>query len=141
MTFDEVKCKLESVLNTDNLIDVKLTEVTELRRRLTDIKSPGFGDRVQATKDPDKITLVVGKIIELENEINADIDNLIDNKNECRVLIETLDNNLHKAVLYKIYFEGKTLKEVSSECGRGIRQIANIRNNSIVQIAENCKLP
>lgn len=140
MTSDEVKRKFESVLNADMLIECKLAEKRELKRRLTDIKSPGFGDRVQATKDPDKFSEVFSKIIELEKEIEADIDALVDNKRECRKLAETLKNNLHKSVLYKIYFEGKTLKEVSAECNRGIRQIANIRDNSFVQIAENSKL-
>ena len=140
MTFDEVKRKFEAILNLDMLIDAKLAEKRELKRRLTDIKSPSFGDRVQCTKDPDKMTDVISKIMNLEKEIDADIDRLVDNKQECRALIETLDNNLHKAVLYKIYFEGKSLKEVGYDCKRGIRQIANIRNNSFVQIAENSKL-
>lgn len=141
VTFDEVKCKLESVLNTDNLIDVKLAEVNELRRRLTDVKSPSFGDRVQATKDPDKITLVIGKIIELENEINADIDKLIDDKKTCRELIERLQSNVYKVVLYRIYFEGKTLKTLANSLKMSVRQVARIRNKAIVQIAEISKCP
>ena len=141
MTFDEVKCKLESVLNTDNLIDVKLAEVNELRRRLTDVKSPSFGDRVQATKDPDKITLVIGKIIELENEINADIDKLIDDKKTCRELIERLQSNVYKVILYRIYFEGKTLKMLANNLKMSVRQVARIRNKAIVQIAEISKCP
>ena len=141
VTFDEVKCKLESVLNTDNLIDAKLAEVNELRRRLTDVKSPSFGDRVQATKDPDKITLVIGKIIELENEINADIDKLIDDKKTCRELIERLQSNVYKVVLYRIYFEGKTLKTLANSLKMSVRQVARIRNKAIVQIAEISKCP
>ena len=141
VTFDEVKCKLESVLNTDNLIDVKLAEVNELRRRLTDVKSPSFGDRVQATKDPDKITLVIGKIIELENEINADIDKLIDDKKTCRELIERLQSNVYKVILYRIYFEGKTLKTLANSLKMSVRQVARIRNKAIVQIAEISKCP
>ena len=141
VTFDEVKCKLESILNTDNLIDVKLAEVNELRRRLTDVKSPSFGDRVQATKDPDKITLVIGKIIELENEINADIDKLIEDKKTCRELIERLQSNVYKVILYRIYFEGKTLKTLANSLKMSVRQVARIRNKAIVQIAEISKCP
>ena len=140
MTSEEVKRKFESMLDFDLLIDSKLAEKRELKRRLTDIKSPSFGDRVQSTKDPDKFSEVFSKIIELEKEVDSDIDKLLELKKECRTLIETLKNNLHKAVLHKIYFEGKTLKLVSMECGRSIRQIANIRNDCFVQIAENSKL-
>ena len=70
MDFHEIKMKLNSVLSTDKLIDAKLEDIKELRRRLQDVKSPSFGDRVQSTKDPDKFTNVINKIIELEKEVN-----------------------------------------------------------------------
>ena len=139
MDFHEIKTKLNSVLNTDKLIDTKLVDIEELRRRLQDVKSPSFGDRVQSTKDPDKFTNVINKIIELEKEVNEDIDKLIDNKNACRELIESLESNFYKVVLYKIYFEGKSLRTVADSLSVSVRQIARIRNKAIVQISKNSK--
>ena len=139
MDFHEIKMKLNSVLNTDKLIDTKLVDIEELRRRLQDVKSPTFGDRVQSTKDPDKFTNVINKIIELEKEVNEDIDKLIDNKNACRRLIESLESNFYKVVLYKIYFEGKSLRTVADSLSVSVRQIARIRNKAIVQISKNSK--
>lgn len=139
MDFHEIKAKLNSVLNTDKLIDTKLVDIEELRRRLQDVKSPTFGDRVQSTKDPDKFTNVINKIIELEKEVNEDIDKLIDNKNACRELIESLESNFYKVVLYKIYFEGKSLRTVADSLSVSVRQIARIRNKAIVQISKNSK--
>lgn len=141
MEFLEIKNMLEDISNTDRLIDAKLVEVGELRRRLTDIKSPSFGDRVQTTKDPDKFTDTIAKITEMEAEINFEVDKLIDTKNVCRQLVESLESNFYKVVLYKLYFEGKTLREVSETLRKSIRQIARIRNNAIVQIAEISKCP
>ena len=139
MDFHEIKTKLNSVLNTDKLIDTKLVDIEELRRRLQDVKSPSFGDRVQSTKDPDKFTNVINKIIELEKEVNEDIDKLIDNKNACRELIESLESNFYKVVLYKIYFEGKSLRTLADSLSVSVRQIARIRNKAIVQISKNSK--
>lgn len=139
MDFHEIKMKLNSVLSTDKLIDAKLEDIKELRRRLQDVKSPSFGDRVQSTKDPDKFTNVINKIIELEKEVNEDIDKLIDNKNACRRLIESLESNFYKVVLYKIYFEGKPLRTVADSLSVSVRQIARIRNKAIVQISKNSK--
>ena len=139
MDFHEIKMKLNSVLSTDKLIDAKLEDIKELRRRLQDVKSPTFGDRVQSTKDPDKFTNVINKIIELEKEVNEDIDKLIDNKNACRRLIESLESNFYKVVLYKIYFEGKSLRMVADSLNVSVRQIARIRNKAIVQISKNSK--
>lgn len=141
MDFHEIKTKLNSVLSTDKLIDAKLEDIKELRRRLQDVKSPSFGDRVQSTKDPDKFTNVINKIIELEKEVNEDIDKLIDNKNACRRLIESLESNFYKVVLYKIYFEGKSLRTVADSLNVSVRQIARIRNKAIVQISKNSKCP
>ena len=42
MTSEEVKRKFESMLDIDLLIDSKLAEKRELKRRLTDIKSPAL---------------------------------------------------------------------------------------------------
>ena len=137
--FEEIKSLLESVLNADKLIDTKLVDIEELRRRLQDVKSPSFGDRVQSTKDPDKFTDVISKIIEMEKEVNDDIDKLIDNKNACRRLIESLESNFYKVVLYKIYFEGKSLKTLADSLKMSVRQIARIRNKAIVQISKNSK--
>ena len=139
MDFHEIKTKLNSVLNADKLIDTKLVDIEELRRRLQDVKSPTFGDRVQSTKDPDKFTNVINKIIELEKEVNEDIDKLIDNKNACRELIESLESNFYKVVLYGIYFEGKSLKTLADSLKMSVRQIARIRNKAIVQISKNSK--
>ena len=139
MDFHEIKMKLNSVLNADKLIDTKLVDIEELRRRLQDVKSPSFGDRVQSTKDPDKFTNVINKIIELEKEVNEDIDKLIDNKNACRGLIESLESNFYKVVLYGIYFEGKPLKTLADSLKMSVRQIARIRNKAIVQISKNSK--
>ena len=139
MGFEEIKSLLESVLNTDRLIDIKLVEIGELRRRLTDVKSPSFGDKVQGTKDPDKFTDVISKIIELEKEVNFDIDKLVDNKRACRELIESLESNFYKVVLYKIYFEGKSHKKLADSLKMSMRQILRIRNKAIVQIAKISK--
>ena len=82
---------------------------------------------------------MINKIIELEKEVNEDIDKLIDNKNACRELIESLESNFYKVVLYKIYFEGKSLRTVADSLNVSVRQIARIRNKAIVQISKNSK--
>ena len=75
----------------------------------------------------------------MEKEVNEDIDKLIDNKNACRELIESLESNFYKVVLYKIYFEGKSLKTLADSLKMSVRQIGRIRNKAIVQIAKISK--
>ena len=75
----------------------------------------------------------------MEKEVNEDIDKLIDNKNACRELIESLEGNFYKVVLYGIYFEGKSLKTLANSLKMSVRQVARIRNKAIVQIAKISK--
>lgn len=140
MTVCDVKMKFEAVMYMDRLINAKLEDIKEMRRKLSDVGSPAFGERVQATRDHDKFTGAISKIIEMENEVNAEIDRLVDLKAECRVMVEGLEKNLHKLIMYQIYFSGKTMGEVAEMCNKSIRQIANIKNACFVQIAENQKL-
>ena len=110
----QVKDFLNRIRHIDMMIDCKCDQIKELRDRLTSISSP-MGERVQGTKDPDKFTNPVSKIIELENEINEDIDKLVDLKRVARKMIEQLNSDVEKLVLYKHYFENKTFEQVSVE--------------------------
>ena len=80
----QVKEFLNKIRYIDMMIDCKLEQINGLRDRLTSIGSPSMGDKVQSSLDPDKFTNTISKIIDLENEINADIDNLVDLKCEAR---------------------------------------------------------
>lgn len=115
------------------MIDCKLEQINGLRDRLTSISSP-MGERVQGTKDPDKFTDPVSKIIELENEINADIDKLVDLKSEARKSIEQLNDDREKLVLYKRYFENKTFEQISVEMNYSWRRIHQFHSDALMQL-------
>ena len=93
--------------------------------------SPTFGERVQGSKDPDKFTSGVAKIIELEKVINADIDELVDMKLKAREMIETLNVVIEKVVLYKHYFEGKSFEDIASEVYYSARWVKKIHDDAI----------
>ena len=129
----QVKEFLNKIRHIDMMIDCKCNQIRGLRDRLTSISSP-MGERVQGTKDPDKFTDPVSKIIELEQEINEDIDNLVDLKRVARRMIEQLSDDAEKLVLYKYYFENKTFEQVSVEMKYSWRRIHQIHGDALKKL-------
>ena len=113
------------------MIDFKCEQVNTLRSRLTSLGSPSTGDKVQSSLDPDKFTNTMSKIIELEEKINADIDELVDLKRDAMNCIEKLNKDVEKLVLYKRYFNNKSFEQISVEMGYSWRQIHRIHGNAL----------
>ena len=126
----QVKEFLNKIRHIDMMIDCKCDQIKSLRDRLTSISCP-MGEKVQSTKEPDKFIDPVSNIIELENEINEDIDKLVSLKREARRLIERLNNDVEKIVLYKYYFEGKTFEQVSVEMNYSWRRVNQIHSDAL----------
>ena len=121
---------LNKIRHIDAMIDCKRDQIKDLRDTLTSISCP-MGEKVQSTLDPDKFTNPVSKIIELEKEINDDIDKLIDLKRIARKVIEQLDNEVEKMVLYKRYFENKTFEQISVELNYSWRRIHQFHGDAL----------
>ena len=135
----QVKEFLNKIRHIDMMIDCKCDQIKSLRDRLTSISCP-MGEKVQSTKDPDKFTNPISKIIELEQEINEDIDKLIDLKRVARKVIEQLDNEVEKMILYKRYFENKTFEQISVEMNYSWRQIHRLHGSALQSFSKVYKM-
>lgn len=123
---------LNKIRYVDMVIDCKLEQVTELRSRLTSVSSPTMEEKVKSSHDHDYFVInTISKINELENEINRDIDNLIDLKREARQLIEKLDDNVEKLVLYKRYFNNESFEQISVEMNYSWRHIHRLHSEAL----------
>ena len=129
-----VKEFLNKIRKIDLLIDCKLEQVNELRSLLCGGAIRYDKDKVQSSVDPDSMTDIVAKIIELEQKINEDIDRLIDIKTKAREMIEMLENDREKVILYKRYFDGKSFEELAVECGYSWRQVHRIHGKALVNL-------
>ena len=129
----QVKEFLNKIRHIDMMIDCKVDQVMNLRSRLTSISCP-MGEKVQSTKDPDKFTNPISKIMELEQEINEDIDKLVDLKRVARRMIEQLEDDVEKMVLYKRYFENKTFEQISVELNYSWRRIHQFHGDALKKL-------
>lgn len=73
-------------------------------------------DKVQASGSQQKMADAICKYIDLQAEINADIDNLIDTRKNIIETIELLEAEKYD-LLHKVYVQGFTLDEVAEVYG------------------------
>ena len=125
---------LKELIDIDNLIDCKLEQIVELRSSLISIGCATDDERVQASLKGDKMAGMIAKIMELEELVNDDIDKLTEYKLQARELIEGLENNVEKIVLYKRYFECKPFEQIAVECNYSWRQIHRIHGNALINL-------
>ena len=124
---------LENIRYTDMLIDSKLQQIKSIRERLCSA-TVSLGEKVQESKDPDKFTDGVAKIIELEKAINADIDKLVEDKRIAREMIEELGDNVDKVILYRVYFERGKMSRIAHDLGYSKRWVETRCNEAIKKL-------
>ena len=129
-----VKDFLNRIKKIDLLIDVKVKEVSALRNRLTNVTANTEKERVQTRKIGDNFADTISKIVDLENEINADIDVLVEYKSRARKLIEKLDDDVLKVILYDRYFRGCTFEEIAVEIGYSWRHTCRLHGFALQKL-------
>ena len=134
-----VKDFLNKIRKIDLLIDIKLKEMSALRDRLTNVTANTEKERVQTSMQGDKFADTISKIVDLENEINSDIDVLVEYKNQARKLIEKLDNDIYKVILYDRYFRGCTFEEIAVEISYSWRWTCKLHGRALQKLNEIIK--
>lgn len=106
---------LQQLQRLDTLINQRIKELYNLRVMLTNIGSFDYSkDRVQTSSSGDApFVKTIGKIVELEEEINREIDNFIDEKHKIINQIQSLKNSKYIDILYKHYVEMKHLEIIA----------------------------
>lgn len=118
----------------DTVINQKKQEVEKLR--LIAESTPGIDysrERVQISPSGDAPFIpIVNRILELENEINADIDELIEEKYKIIKQIQSLPDIRHVRILYKKYVEFKSLEQIADELGYAYAYVRSLHTDALV---------
>ena len=119
----------------DQRINSKLEQVLSLRDLTTKATAtmsdmPGGGSRnVYRMQD------IIGKIIDLENEINADIDQLVDLKREMVTAIKSVTDPECQTLLELRFLCFKTWEQIAVEMGYSIQHIYRLRDKALKLIS------
>ena len=115
----------------DQRINSKLEQVLSLRDLTTKATAtmsdmPGGGSR-----NVYKMQDIIGKIIDLENEINADIDQLVDLKREMVAVIKAVENPEYQTLLELRYLCFKTWEQIAVYMGYESRYLHKLHQRAL----------
>lgn len=122
---------LNKIRCIDMMINCKLEQVAELRNILLPGAIRYDKERVQSSHTSDQFTDTMAKVIELEEKINADIDELVELKSAAREKIEQMENEVEKVILYKRYFSNESFENIAVECGYSWRHVHRLHSEAL----------
>lgn len=119
----------------DQRINSKLEQVLSLRDLTTKATAtmsdmPGGGSR-----NVYKMQDIIAKIIDLENEINADIDQLVDLKREMVATIKSVTDPECQTLLELRFLCFKTWEQIAVEMSYSIQHIYRLRDKALKMVS------
>ena len=118
----------------DQRINSKLEQVLSLRELTTKATAtmsdmPGGGSR-----NVYKMQDIIGKIVDLENEINADIDKLVDLKREMVAAIKSVADPECQTLLELRFLCFKTWEQIAVDMNYSIQHIYRLRDKALKMV-------
>jgi DNA-directed RNA polymerase specialized sigma subunit len=130
---DKIKY-LKRYITLDREIDRKLEEVDRWRAKLTRITQvhstePRGGGTIYG-----KTEGILAKIVDLENEIDADIDRLVTVRDGIKAIIEAVEDDREKLLLQYRYLDGRTFEEIAVQMHYSWRQIHRLHSRALTNL-------
>ena len=119
----------------DQRINSKLEQVASLNELATKCTSTLTGMPRNPNRSTSTMADAVGKIIDLQAEINRDIDRLVDLKREMVTVIKAVGNTEHQTLLELRYLCFKTWEQIAVDMGYTTRNIHLLHKKALEMIA------
>ena len=122
-------------------IDSKLEYLESLKQLTMKITASYSQDKPEKKQQGKRCRMeeALVKVMDLENEVTADIDRLIDFKREIGEYIGELDDPRQRLILEHRYLHNKSWEEVREILGFDKRWIYRIHNEALKEIDKNLK--
>lgn len=125
---------LSQAYRLDQRIDAKIEQVMSLRNLAAKATSTLSDAAPSGTQNVHRMEDIIIKIIDFENEINADIDRLVDLKREIMRGIKALPNLEYQTLLELRYLCFKSWEQIAIEMNYSIQHIYRMREKAFKEI-------
>ena len=125
---------LKQARHIDQRINSKLEQVQSLRELSTKATATLSYMPRSATPNVHRMEDVICKMMELESEIKADINELINTKHEVMAVIKKVERPEYQSLLELKYLCMKTWEEVAVELGYVYRQVTRMHGYALEQV-------
>lgn len=123
---------LLQISRLNRVVENKFEEIKQLRDLSQSVRAiDNTKEKVDKTPNFDKIGTAVAKIDELEQNLDALIDEYVDKKNLIISQIDSMEDEMFYTVLFSRYVEKKTFEMIATETSYCYRQITRIHGNAL----------
>ena len=130
---DKIKC-LKRYINLDREIDRKLEEVARLRSKLTRVTEVFTAEPKGGGSIYGKTEEILAKIVDLEKEIDADVDRLIEVRDSIKSIIEAVEDDRERLLLQYRYLDGRTFEWIAAKMNYSWRQIHRLHSQALTNL-------
>ena len=125
---------LAQAYRIDQRINSKLEQIVSLRELATKATSTLSDTPPSGSRNVHSMEGIIVKMMELENEINADIDVLIDLKKEIMSIIKKINNPEQQTLLELRYLCFKTWEQIAVDMGYSIQNAYKVHDRALENI-------
>ena len=133
----------KTYLNQIRIAEIKISdgleELARLKALATKVTSAMDGEVVSSSKNPDKMTDAVEKIIRLQEKINSYVDKYVDIKNEATELLAQVENPTHYKILHSRYVLYKTWEQIACEIGYTYQWVCQLHGVALLEFEKILK--
>ena len=122
---------LSQAYHIDLRINSKLEQLESLNSLAAKATAAFGNEPVSGSRDVHRREAVICKIVDLQNEINADIDRLVDIKREVREMIESVPSVEGRTILEMRYINYKKWEEIAVSMHYVLRNVRYIHDKAI----------
>lgn len=123
---------LSEVQRLQTMIEHKRDRVKEYRHAITSVSSARMNPaKVQASSPTDRIGDMVGKIVDLEAEIQNDMVDIAYKRHEIINMIHGLDSAAHMQVLFGRYIQCRGLDAIGKDIGKSYRYMIEMHGKAL----------
>ena len=125
---------LAQAYRIDQRINSKLEQIVSLRELATKATSTLSDTPPSGSRNVHSMEGIIVKMMELENEINADIDVLVDLKKEIMSIIKKINNPEQQTLLELRYLCFKTWEQIAVDMGYSIQNAYKVHDRALKNI-------
>lgn len=124
---------LKKLQRLDTVITQKISELCDLRMKLCSVGCIDYSkERVQTSHfDDASFVNTIGRIVDLEAEINDEIDTFVNEKHKIINQIQGLKNSDYISLLFKRYVEFKKFETIAVEMNFTYQYVLNMHGYAL----------
>lgn len=127
---------LYQLKDVDNLISTYQEEADMLMTRLTST-TQRIKEVNVISSQKNQFDDTIAKVLDLRNEINAQIDKYVDMKAKARKIVEKIQPLKYQTVLIKYYFQNKTFEQTAVEMGKSYQWVCELHGRALQEFEKN----